>query len=448
MHLIKEIDFVKINSQEYLMLNLINGAADIIENPVYEKVMANDYDGIQSDIIQLMIERRYLFQTEADYYYFIEELDNKMEALEESSIPNFLIVPTYDCNLNCSYCYEKTYEIKDTDISKQIQLIDQQFAIINDIVKKHKEKFPHNEEHVCVTIMGGEPLLGTNLEVITQIFQKSKENGYLVNIISNGVDLDRYLELFGDYKEVLEFIQITVDGTQEIHDTRRVFYNKKGSFQRIMKNIELGLQNGIKTYVRVNVDNSNIDNLPDLANQLVELYKWNENLKPYLYLLQDGGCAGQTYIIDEKIGIEKIFELEKKNSNMRVFYKKFHPINFIESIFENKPYMPVLRHCGASKNQYIFDCKANVYKCWHGIGNDSFRIGTFDTDIAFDQEKKERWRNRSVQNIEKCKPCKYRYICGTGCPAATHMSNEEFDINKESCVDYQTLIQTLILQYI
>lgn len=37
--------------------------------------------------------------------------------------------------------------------------------------------------------------------------------------------------------------------------------------------------------------------------------------------------------------------------------------------------------------------------------------------------------------LEKCKNCKYRYICGTGCPVAKHMSENDMNIKEPSCVD-------------
>lgn len=131
---------------------------------------------------------------------------------------------------------------------------------------------------------------------------------------------------------------------------------------------------------------------------------------------------------------------------MKIFRKKFHPEGFINCIFEDEPYQPVLKHCGASKNQYILDCKSNVYKCWHGIGNNDYRIGQFYPDYKINEEKANKWEKRSTKYLEKCKKCKYRYICGTGCPAARHLSDDVMDISEPSCVPYNELIKTIILE--
>lgn len=111
-------------------------------------------------------------------------------------------------------------------------------------------------------------------------------------------------------------------------------------------------------------------------------------------------------------------------------------------------FKPLLRHCGAAMKQYILDYKGNMYKCWHGIGNDSYSTGKYIPSINENKEKITKWNNRAVLNLEECKDCNYRYICGTGCPAATHKGENEFDIEKESCVDYRKLIETIIKEKI
>lgn len=446
MFLIKEIEFIDYNENEMIMINLINGATDIIEKDIYINIINNKFDNIDDEIVNCMLERKYLFKNEFEYNKFIEQLDNKLEELEKKATPNFLVVPSYACNLSCIYCYEQTYMIKGTTDIDPIKMVDLQFDRIDKILEVYNNKYSKTNDDIRITIMGGEPLLRCNLKTISYIFEQTEKRNYTIDIVSNGVDLNHYIDLFNKYKDILNHIQITVDGIKEIHDKRRIFHDGRGSFELIMNNIKLAIENNIVIVLRVNVDSTNINELSDLANFLVKEYNYDKNLKPYLYLLQDGGCSGEQNIMNEKIGIETIFKLEEENPNMKVFRKKFHPENFIESIFNDEPYQPVLRHCGAAKNQFILDCKSNVYKCWHGIGNNDYRVGTFYPKYELDDEKINNWFNRSVKTIPKCKNCKYRYICGTGCPAAKHMSDDNMDVTGPSCVNYDELIKTIILE--
>ncbi|MDD4706372.1 MAG: hypothetical protein PHS24_04095 [Bacilli bacterium] len=99
---------------------------------------------------------------------------------------------------------------------------------------------------------------------------------------------------------------------------------------------------------QIDIENSKLQRIQD-----VDTVSNDEILKPYLGVtadnrlknivstIQDGGCSGESNIVDEKVGIEKIFELEAKNQNMKLFRKKFHAEGFVNSIFDDIPYQPV-----------------------------------------------------------------------------------------------------------
>lgn len=444
MYVINEIQFIPLKSNKYFMVNLINAAADIIDDNTYKNITNNNFKQLQPEVIDKLIERRYLFDDEDHYKKFILEFDNEIENKEMSGVPGFLLVPTYLCNLKCIYCYEQTYKIDDIHNADSIGMVDKQMEQINSVVRKYKKDYMlDNNKDVKITIMGGEPLLKVNKNIIKHVFEIINKEGYGINIVTNGVDLDSYIDELIEYG--VEHIQVTLDGTKEIHDTRRIFHDGKGSFDKILLNIEKALEKNIKIYLRVNVDRTNINDLPKLAEILYKKFGENDNLNPYIYLLQDGGCAGSQNVMDEKVGIERVFELEENNPQMKILFKKFHASEFIKAIFENEAYQPILRHCGASKNQHIFDCKGNMYRCWHGIGNDDYRIGVFEPSYKINEKLEQDWKNRSVKKIEECKKCKYRYICGTGCPAATHKEREKFEIDSPNCVDYARLLETIIL---
>ena len=124
MFLIKEIEFIDYNENEVIMINLINGATDIIERNVYNLIISNRFNEIDDEILSCMLERRYLFNSEKEYDKFLEKLDNRIEMLEKSATPNFLVVPSYACNLHCIYCYEQTYMIKGTTNIDSIKMVD------------------------------------------------------------------------------------------------------------------------------------------------------------------------------------------------------------------------------------------------------------------------------------------------------------------------------------
>ena len=67
MFLIKEIQFIDYNENEVIMINLINGATDIIEKNIYDLIINNNFDEIDNEILNCMLERKYLFKTKKEY---------------------------------------------------------------------------------------------------------------------------------------------------------------------------------------------------------------------------------------------------------------------------------------------------------------------------------------------------------------------------------------------
>lgn len=235
------------------------------------------------------------------------------------------MIPSYNCNLDCTYCYEKSYIIEknfeNMDYSEEI--VDKLFSTMHELCNKHEvESGVHHEPgDVNVTLMGGEPLFSQNDTILSCIFDKLKDNGYKVSVITNGYELDHYIPHL--IKLNLDFIQVTLDGTKENHDAKRFSREGIGTFDVIIRNIEMALRAGLCVAVRTNVDVDNVSNLPELAKLLYKIKQKYDNLSPYVYILQDGGCLGNKTVINELESLKMLMKLEKSYPEVSIFRKHF-----------------------------------------------------------------------------------------------------------------------------
>ena len=130
------------------------------------------------------------------------------------------LMVTQDCNLTCSYCYQQDRLYNKNHMS--------------DIVKEQTITFINNLNFPCtVTFYGGEPLL--NYETIIYFLEKLRgDNTY--SIITNGTLLSKSVidELS---KKGIKDCQITIDGNRDVHDKRRHYKDKRGSFDDILTNL-------------------------------------------------------------------------------------------------------------------------------------------------------------------------------------------------------------------
>lgn len=113
-----------------------------------------------------------------------------------------------------------------------------------------------------ILLYGGEPLLAENRKIIEYILYEDKKRGYKFKVITNGYDLDSFIDLLSP--KLINDIQITIDGTKDYHNKRRVHYKELPTFDKIIANIRLALATNIKISVRVNNDNKNLDDFLSL----------------------------------------------------------------------------------------------------------------------------------------------------------------------------------------
>jgi len=149
-------------------------------------------------------------------------LDEKPSRMLNGSIAiwNF----TNRCNLSCLHCYSKADldavdTLKTEDILKTLPLL-----------KKSGVKF--------IIFSGGEPLTRKDL---FEIAQKCRELGIVTYLSTNGLYVKQ-----GNAKRILEtfdYIGISIDGSQEVHDH---FRGLKGSFEASLTAVNLLNSYGIK----------------------------------------------------------------------------------------------------------------------------------------------------------------------------------------------------------
>ena len=140
-----------------------------------------------------------------------------------------------------------------------MELVDAIFAQI----KNYKER---GFKVKSCTLFGGEPLLVQNKELIRYICGKCRELEMSISAITNGYELDKFIDILEEYK--FTSIQITVDGTEEIHNLMRPLAGGGKSYAKIMENIKLALDHNITVSLRVNVNKTNISGIRLLIDEL------------------------------------------------------------------------------------------------------------------------------------------------------------------------------------
>lgn len=323
-----------------------------------------------------------------------------------------VVIPTYNCNLKCEYCYEGSLTWLPHKITtKHVEMI---FSFL----KKYS-----GDRNIYWTITGGEPLLPSVKKEVLYLLKKIKNRGETVTVITNGMFID------GEYLRYIDSFQITLDGTREIHNKRRHDIKGRGSFEKVLQGIESALNAGKDVIVRVNIDAQNIDNIPALIRELEKRgYFKFKNFSIYAYPISESGNPNYPYIVDELSLVKRAVYLIRKYPSLKKIKWSFHGIGFFEEVLQSKaPPTAKVHFCSATLNQFVFDPYGYVYTCWYGVGKPGFKIGSYYPDITINKELLHRWNNRNSLNMEKCIECPFQFICGGGCAYKAYVETGNFE---------------------
>ncbi len=335
--------------------------------------------------LDLLREQGYLTDlSPEDEETFFARLAEKLHERALRQAPSYIFMPTYDCNLRCSYCYQDHMR-SDCSFHHLLRtmgrpMIDRIFAALPRAVEERHGLDPAAPRRRNIGLFGGEPLLAANRPAIEHILVLAFEMGDVVLwAVTNGTELDAYRDLLGPAG--IARLQITLDGPPDQHDARRVYADGSGSFEKIARNIIMALELGTQVSVRLNVDRTNLEQLPRLAEEIVAR-GWSAlpGFSAYTSPVRAGN--GKT----ESRDTLSSWDLDKALTAMRAEHPRMsvliRPDEGMRArsrrIFDShEPILPSLRpsFCGAHDRMYIFDPFGDIYACWERTGDRDVRVG-------------------------------------------------------------------------
>jgi uncharacterized protein len=438
MHFSKYNIFSKIkDSENFFIVNLLSGNADILSYIDAEKIIKirNEEKFTDKDFIDELIEKGYLSdEIEENRLYRLKYLDF-IDARDRDEIQLFF-VPNYSCNFACSYCYQDEYAPTNGELTT---------GIIDSLFKYIQNEFAGRKKYI--TVFGGEPLLNSikQKELISYIINRANEIKLDLCFVTNGYTLSEYIEIIN--KGSIREIQVTLDGTADVHNTRRFLKGGSGTFEKIVKGIDTCLENKIVVNLRMVMDKENINNLPDLALFAIEK-GWTTS--PY-FKTQIGRnyelhhCQSAPDKLFTRVSLyEKLYGLVKENPHILKFYKPAYSISKFLSETGNLP-DPLFDSCPACKTEWAFDYTGHIYPCTATVGKTDESLGTFYPNINQIQSKVNEWERRDITSIPECKNCHVQLACGGGC--ASVAKNHSGKICSTDCRPIQELLELGFASY-
>ena len=418
------------DSDDYFIVNLLSGHADILDAEEAQKFLSNSLEEKAE-----FIEKGYLVNPKEEeqvfrrkYLDFIDERDNDEVQL--------FFTPWYSCNFSCSYCFQDEYTNPNEHVSKEV--VDAFFNYVD-------SKFAARKKYV--TIFGGEPLLNNpqKKDSIRQFITEANRRSLDIAMVTNGYHIVEYIDILKNAS--IREIQVTLDGTEHVHDARRMLKGGKGSFNKIVEGIDLLLQHQIPVNLRMIVDKENIHDLPELARFAIEK-GWIES--PYFktalgrnYELHH--CQRNNQRLFSRIDMYKeIYQMVSKHPEILAFHKPLFSIS--KFLFENGELPnPLFDSCSGGKTEWAFDYSGKIYACTATVGNKGDELGTFYPTIELNNDMIQGWEDRDVLAIKECATCPVSLACGGGCAAIA--KNRTGNLHAPDCRPVKELLELGISLY-
>lgn len=421
------------------------GAFDVISSELYSFLRATpsfckeDFPFSKETFERLKHRGHITSLSKESEYNFAHKLAYLLHEKDKKLSKSFMFLISYDCNFRCSYCFENCISGSGHQWSKKAftkKMVDKAY---NAMLQIQEEKKLHLK---TIMLYGGEPLLNENKGIVSYIVEQGLNKGYTFSAVTNGYDLNFFTELLSPDK--INALQITIDGTKELHNQRRFHYKKGDSFDVIMDNIKLALQKGVQISVRINADKKTLKHIDDLVAEFeTRGFITNTNFKYYITPLTN-------YEDNENQSNAEIEYTDRKGIQKQVKEKEYGfecsdygtSTRILQAIKNKKPLSLRSTFCAAQSSEYIFDPYGNIYNCWNFVGQPSQIIGNYRNDKILWTSKKEDWHNRNISTSPNCKCCRYAFFCGGGCLARATQKNGKFDMSY--CNNYPSMFKQAV----
>ena len=412
-----------------LLVNGLYSAFDIVSKEDAEKITTGNLADLPAELKERLLLRGHITNKSETAEVADMKLLSRIYKMTYGRIGiGAVIMPTYDCNFRCPYCYEQ-HRLSKGQNWLSYTMTDEMIAAVFSALKNYKERGFIVDN--C-TFYGGEPFLEKNLPVVRKIAERCRELDMKLEAITNGYDLESYLDLLTEFN--FKKLQITVDGVGEINDRRRIHKDGVKTYERILKNINLALKRGIKISLRVNVGRENIHGMKDLSDDLKARGFLDKNNFDYYFKATNDDLNPKNNVTDFEIvrELEKIGFTNKEICKVHGEYGK--DFANLTGVFKKEAYgsfSPM--YCGSEQGMLVVDPFGNLYTCWDFVGKDDKAIGFVDKNakrFIFNFES-AKWRTRTVDLMEKCVKCPYCFICQGGC--ASRAEFEHGNCFREDC---------------
>jgi serine-type anaerobic sulfatase-maturating enzyme len=317
-----------------------------------------------------------------------------------------------DCNLDCSYCYYRT-SLEATRARRRIDP-----AMLERFIPEYME-YVADVKMASMAWQGGEPTLAglPFFERITSLQSRSARPG---TVISNSLQTNAVLltDEWGRFlKEHNFLVGVSLDGPRELHDRPRTYRNGRGTFDLVMRGVDVLRRYGVEFNVLCVIGPHNVR----YANRLMAFFR-SEGFSNIQFIPAMGFQASDpespaSYLITPvEYGefLVAAFDLWYGQGAPSLSIRIFD--NFLQSYLGIPNDLCV--HADRCDAGIVVEYDGSVYPCDFYV-HPNWKLGNV-FEMSLDQIARSASRtafmHRKLPLPEECGACEWLKVCKSGCP--------------------------------
>ncbi|MGC9053301.1 MAG: anaerobic sulfatase maturase, partial [Candidatus Hydrogenedens sp.] len=327
------------------------------------------------------------------------------------------------CNLRCIYCF---YYEKKNIFTKQLIMTDD---VLNHYIEDYIKNNP--AEEIIFGWQGGEPTLAglPFFKKVIELQGKYKGSKKILNTLqTNGTLLDENWINFLRDNHFL--VGISIDGPEEIHNSFRIDSNGHGTFNKVVEVIQLLKEAGVEFNTLTCIHRRNwmrgkeiYKFLKTIGSQYLQFIPIVERIgncrSDGLKLVHPGNEEAKTTdwtLLPEHWGyfLNAVFDEWVREDVGKIFVQMFD-ITLAGWMGIEPPLCVHSKNCGKA---IILESNGNVYSCDHFVYPEYYLGNILETSLS-EMINSEFQNNFAVEKshlTNKCRRCKYLFVCNGGCP--------------------------------
>ncbi len=410
----------------HLFVNPYWGGKFVTNEPGSKVIGLMDQEGDEERLVDLISQELKInpYEAAARFVAFRDQLKRHrmlgwvMENRKGPPKPNLgFIEITRKCSTRCRLCYVDSGEEKPDTLSK-----DEIFEVIDQMAMMGIE---------FVALSGGDPLTrGDMLEILEYITIKHGLGGGLSTSLLTLTE-----NAASRLKELGVLVQVSLDGSSpEINDWNR----GGGSFERTMRGVKLLNRYNIPFRFAFVINKHNVEDIEDM----VELgLKVRTKEIAFGKVKIAGRAKGQEAIAypSSQDMASAYLTLYRKAIETRQKGLKINP-KYNQALLTGLQDRVGCLPCGAGRTFIQVSYNGDIIPCSLLCGEREFVLGNVKKDKLKDVWENssiyEFFRKTTVEDMEICRNCSAKYLCGGGCRADAYLTNGDL---KGPCSDCEDL---------